>query len=266
MIGLLKRIAFRCCYRQDYRILKNLKDRETGKVGFVIGNGPSLQIGDLECLHELEGIVSIASNGIYLSYENTNWRPDYYSIADPLVWKKCKGEFSEFHDRVFSPRSLRAKQDSDDAIYYRHLGVVPVENQRKSAERYFSSDLSVGAFSGGTVTYENLQLAAHLGLNPIYLVGCDHSYAGQGQSKTENVSREILHESGIQNHFSPHYRKPGEKVLSANVLQMDAAFEEARRYSDQGDTRILNATRGGNLEAFERTDLDLVFEKLRNSD
>jgi hypothetical protein len=263
VFSLLRSTAFRIRYPDDHRFLVGLCDREKGNAGFVIGNGPSLRTSDLATLNELSGVTTIASNGIYLSYSETDWRADYYSIADPLVWRKCQNDFKAYHDVVLTPKYLESKRDVDCSMYYRHLGVVPTSEEQRGDQSYFSADASAGLFCGGTVTYENLQMAVYLGLDPIYIIGCDHNYSGVGQSATENVSKEIIHQGDVNNHFSKDYRAPGEKVLSANVIQMNAAFSEARRFSDASGIRIVNGTRGGRLEAFERADLDDVFDSLR---
>ena len=116
----------------------------------------------------------------------------------------------------------------------------------------FSPDVGGGVYNGYTVTYFNLQLAVHLGLNPIYLIGCDHFYAGEG-----NVTANQVIQAGSQvNHFDPRYRQPGEKVNPAPVQLMDFGYAHARSYADRHGIKIINATRGGYLEVFERANFD----------
>ena len=55
---------------EDYW-LKN-KNLHKGKRGFIIGNGPSLKINDLDMP---KNDISIASNKIYLAFNQTKWRP-----------------------------------------------------------------------------------------------------------------------------------------------------------------------------------------------
>ena len=42
---------------------------------------------------------------------------------------------------------------------------------------------------------------------------------------------------------------------------MNKSYAEARKYSDRTGIKIYNATRGGQLEAFERKDFDEIFNK-----
>ena len=65
----------------DIRKLKNIHQ---GKRAFFIGNGPSLRISDLELLNDE---ITFGCNKIYLAFEQTDWRPTYYSITDRLSAK-----------------------------------------------------------------------------------------------------------------------------------------------------------------------------------
>ena len=47
-------------------------------------------------------------------------------------------------------------------------------------------------------------------------------------------------------------------ILQAPVDKMDKAFNYAENYTRRNGIKIINATRGGNLRAFERADIDLI--------
>ena len=96
------------------------------------------------------------------------------------------------------------------------------------------------------------KFAVHLGLNPIYLIGCDHSYPGE----VNVVHGQKVVAPTTSSHFLPNYRQPGEIVNAAPIEVMNEAFQCAREYAESHGIRILNATRGGKLEVFERCDLD----------
>lgn len=228
--------------RSDLDYWASLKDIHQGERGFVIGNGPSLRMSDLDLL---TNEVSIASNKIYLAFGSTNWRPDYVTIADPLVWEKVRENVREHFSKVHIPSYLD-RDDSAVEIYWRskYMGLT---------ER-FSGDMGRCAFSGQTVTFENLQLAVHLGLNPIFIIGCDHNYVGES-----NVTAGKAIQQGLgKTHFISNYRKPGERVLPASIADMEASYREARKYCDKNGIQIFNATRGGQLEIFQRIDFDSI--------
>lgn len=49
-------------------------------------------------------------------------------------------------------------------------------------------------------------------------------------------------------HADPTFASAGEMMISA--------YQEAKRYADNNKVKIFNATRGGELEVFDRIDLD----------
>lgn len=221
-----------------------------GKMAVVIGNGPSLEISDL---HRLINVVTIASNRIFLAYENTIWRPTYLTVADRLVWEKNYQTYRDMSLDVVIP-SFLPKYPGVKEVCFRDLGSC------ESAKGIpFSDNGLIGFYGASTVTYYNLQIAAHLGCNPIYLIGCDHFYAGEKNVVSENAV--II--TNIKNHFHPDYRKQGELVNPAPIDLMDLAYRYAREWSDQSGVKILNATRGGYLEAFNRVSFDDVFPAIK---
>jgi len=233
---------------RDALYWKSLKGKYKGKRGFVIGNGPSLKISDLELL---SGEITIASNKIYLAFEQTTWRPTFFTISDPLVWKKIKFDVKKYFEKVHISNYLDSNTDAD-IVYWRVL-------YRKGVNGFFSDTLEKGAYSGHTITFDNLQLAVHLGLNPIYLIGCDHYYEGEKISRTGKPIRQ-----GTQNtHFIEGYRNEGELVMPACLDKMENAYREAKKYSDTTTTKIYNASRGGHLEIFERIDFDQIIKSTK---
>jgi hypothetical protein len=225
-----------------------IKNKHAGRRGFVIGNGPSLQIKDLE---KLVNEVTIASNKVYLAFDATSWRPDYFTVVDRLVWEKVQSDLAPLQLSPIIPSYLHELQSPSQTV--RHLG--------SAADAYladrtinFSDDLSNGMFGGYTVTFQNLQLAVHLGLNPIYIIGCDHFYSGEAGIEQ---GKPTTHKSK-SNHFLPNYRAVGEIVNPAPIEKMNAAYAVAATYAKQNGIQIFNATRGGHLDAFPRTDFDAI--------
>ena len=65
----------------DSRI-KALRNCHAGRRAFVIANGPSLRVEDLDLLRNE---ITFASNKIFLAFDSTPWRPTYYFASDNLV-------------------------------------------------------------------------------------------------------------------------------------------------------------------------------------
>ena len=70
--------------RQVHERLGVFKGKYAGKRCFIIGNGPSLRMEDLDRLQE-KGEICFGLNVIHKAYENTKWRPDFVCMKDPLV-------------------------------------------------------------------------------------------------------------------------------------------------------------------------------------
>lgn len=239
--------------KSDKEYWEKIKGKYKGKRGFVICNGPSLSMTDLDYL---ENEITISSNKIYLAFEKTKWRPTFFTVADPLVWEKIRADINNHLDIVHLSNYLGGNTNAR-IIYWRIL-------IKKRGVECFSDDMSLGSYGGSTVTFNNLQLAVHLGLNPIYLIGCDHHYPGEKNVKS---MKPIIQGIG-KTHFVENYRKPGELVLPAPINKMEIAFKEARKYSDRTGVKILNASRGGKLEIFERIIFEQIFQEniMQNKD
>jgi hypothetical protein len=227
---------------------KDIKGIHSGRRGFVIGNGPSLLPEDLE---KLKDEISIASNKIYLCFDQLEWRPDYFTVVDPFVWQRIRAEVGQHVSLVHLPDSLLGIPRSlrDKTVFWH------TPNYASSSDAYnFSDNLEEGAYGGATVTYENLQLAVHLGLNPIYIIGCDHYFTEDINGKQGDLAV-----AGKEsNHFIKGYLKPGDKVYPADIDVMNKSYQQAQRFAAENGVSIFNATRGGHLEVFERANLDEV--------
>ena len=236
---------------ESYSYFKSLLGRHAGRRGFVIGNGPSLRIDDLTCLarhHE----ISIASNKVFLAFDQTPWRPDYFTIADIILWKKLRRDIHEHVQIVHLPDTFGLGDARCQTRRWHYLGLAGAND---GTQPDFSGDVTQGIYGGCSVTFDNLQLAVHLGLNPIYLIGCDHFYQGE-----EGAQRDVPIAAGAAcNHFLPNYRDPGETVNPAPLDLMERAYDHARRFAEGHDIQIRNATRGGQLEVFERTDFETLW-------
>lgn len=227
--------------------LERYKGIHEGKRMFIIGNGPSLRVSDLDTLHK-NNELCIAFNNIYRVYDKTEWRADYIGMSDPNVIENylinmpnIPGEllmYDNYHRKVQNPYK--------DGIQYIHGIMEPYYPNYPQ----FSNDITKGFFWGFTVTYDiGFQLAAYMGIKEIYLIGVDHSYKGHPAEKG--------------NHFMDDYITEKEASIYKNAIfdkdKLTKAYEKAEDYSRQNGFRIFNATRGGELEAFERVDFDSLF-------
>lgn len=247
-------------YRKStfYENIKSLKNVAKGKRCFIIGNGPSLTIKDLELIKEED---CFACNRIYGLYENTKWRPKYYGIQDPKVLKTIV-ELGELEKAVdgsefsFFPYHLRnnfANLLNDNRIqlfYKRYISIYTKDGTHKEGFIPFSSDLKDGLYDGMSITYGLMQIAVYMGYSEIYLLGIDHNYTikkgvvDSGKSYAEGIRPIDM-----------------SKQLLPELKICEISFREARRYMESTNIVIKNATRGGNLKIFERIELENILDK-----
>ncbi|WP_442594291.1 6-hydroxymethylpterin diphosphokinase MptE-like protein [Neobacillus sp. D3-1R] len=239
------------------RKVKKLKGSHQGESCFIIGNGPSLTVEDLNML---KNQANFSCNRINLLLDKTDWMPYYYTFTDSLM-------ASTFFDEVYkmekkkmfvvvsntSYNSLK-KQLGKDCIFLRSY--YEVENNGLPK---FSDDVSKKIFQHGTVTFANIQLAAYMGFKNIYLLGVDHNF---GISKQKDGSINYNKELIGRDHFDENYYKSVEhsKEAAVNVYAMTEAYLSAKDYCDKRGVKIFNATRGGKLEVFQRVNFDDLFD------
>gem|GEM_PF-3940544 len=63
----------------NFNQLVSLKNSQIGKIGFLIGNGPSVRIEDLE---HLSDAYTFGCNRLYLAYNQMKFRPTYLMSSD----------------------------------------------------------------------------------------------------------------------------------------------------------------------------------------
>lgn len=238
----IKIIDINDIYKKKYRFknyeLIKFKNMHHGKRCFIIGNGPSLTYQDLQKLYKKKEIC-FGVNRIYLSYEYTDWRPDYYVACDYLIVKKDAKIIQELSAdkfiRHYFNRIIFNKQED----IYEYNGIV---EDNKGLP--FSSDIVKGVYMGKTVVYDCIQIAAYMGFTEIYLLGVD---------LTENM---IAEAEGT--HF---YKSPdtNEHLMKGDRGANLRAMKNARTYMELAGRTLKNATRNAQWDEIEKVDFDSLF-------
>jgi FkbM family methyltransferase len=235
--------------------LRALKAARRSRRCFVIGNGPSLARTNLT---RLKDEVTFATNGFFLKMPELDWSPTYYVVEDHLVGEDRADELNALTGttKLFPASLAYALRPDDDTTYFDH-------RPRKSYPDGFdfSFDADANTFTGGTVTFTCMQLAAYLGFQEIYLIGVDADYSIPADAALSGAGRvkEIDMRSDDPNHFHPDYFGKGKRWHEPNVEVMLGAYEEARRATETRGISIVNATVGGKLEVFPRIDFEMLF-------
>jgi hypothetical protein len=234
------------------RSLQELKNLHAGKRAFVIGNGPSLRVEDLDLLNDE---ITFACNKIYLAFSETAWRPTYYTVEDHLVARQNREAIEALQGVVkFFPHTLSLHGMSFSNCLEYPLIWKDVFPKLPG----FSDDAEAGFHWGSTVTYTMMQMAFYTGVREVFLMGVDFSFVIPARCDTPTGKFKVYICEGECNHFHPEYRKPGERWHQPNLAYQEKSYLAARSYAEAKGVRILNATRGGRLEIFPRVDLDAV--------
>jgi uncharacterized Rossmann fold enzyme len=239
--------------------LASLKNAHAGKRCFIIGNGPSLRLDDLERLrHE----VTFAANKIYLAFDRTDWRPTYYTVTDVITAQYHRDRIAALPlTKIFNRCVASFFPQATDIVWFDADPAAFADGEVVGPG--FSDDLLRGSWPGFSVTFDQLQLACHMGFQEIYLLGVDFDYAMAGPTVGRCDHGEILAYAGESNYFLPEYRQQGEPWTRPAFERMAAAYREARRCCDAAGRQVRNASRRSRLDAFERADFDALTAAIR---
>jgi len=237
----------------EHRLMA-LEDIHKGKRGFIIGNGPSLQINDLD---RLKNEITFASNKIYLAFDQTAWRPTYYTVLDVLVAQNNQHAISQLKNltKIFD-KAVEPYFGRDKNIIW--LSYCAPSTQDGELLFDFSTDAFLGIYPGWSVIYEQLQLAFYMGIREIYLIGIDFKFVLSPSTERQSLHGEILAHQGEINHFHPDYRQMGEQWTTPQLDKQYQAFICAKDTLEKYGGAIYNASRKTALDVFPQVDFDTI--------
>ena len=236
---------------KNEKALWNLKEKHVGSRCFIIGNGPSLKINDLD---KLRNEITFASNKIYLAFDQTDWKPTYYSVEDYLVFEQNYLNIMKLKNctKIFPIIGKKYLSKSKDCLFFNLEWKDFYPNRPR-----FGFNILDKLYWGSTITYTCIQLACYMGIKEIYLIGVDFHF--DLPAGTLDCNEAVHISENEKNHFHPDYRKPGEKWCRPNLELQEKSYEAAKYAFEKSGGKIYNATRGGKLEIFPRVDFDSLF-------
>lgn len=235
----------------EYRISRWKERYAGGQRAFLIGNGPSLKKLDLTLLQEE---VTFGVNAIYLNREEMGFLPTHYVVEDSFVAEDRAEEIVSLEGpQKWFGNYLQYCLGSADANW---LNILMDYREYEGFPR-FSGDALRAVWVGGTVSYVCMQLAYYMGVKSLYLVGFDHSY--QIPDSGIRNGNEILSTGEDPNHFHTDYFGKGYRWHDPRVDRMEQAYRKAKTVFEADGRRIFNASAGGQLEVFPRTDYEALF-------
>ncbi len=250
----IKRYSFKKLYRNylqsgEPEKLIHFKNCNSGKRCFIIGNGPSLKVDDL---NRLKGEITMAANRIYNLFDQTDWRPTYYFTIDTWGIQEVIPHIEDSAiENIFITYEAAKNENPYHSSWYHIMpkeGYVAFRYNDKTA--HINEDITKCFSCGYTVLFTALQFALYTGIRKIYLLGVDFNY-----SHVIDKWGRMKKIDGVMDYFDGKEYKEA-RLNYDSVLY---AWTVARKYCDEHEIEIYNATRGGKLEVFERVDFDSLF-------
>ncbi|UFN50308.1 hypothetical protein LPC08_06695 [Roseomonas sp. OT10] len=220
--------------------LDALRGRHAGETAWLVGNGPSVRMEDLEALR---GRLCFGFNRLHLAYDRSGFRPTHTVSGDPQMIRDFGARIAaEAGGTVF----LAAPERPDlpgDWIWLRQEAVWPP---------LFSLDPRRVVGAGGSSLFVAMQLGWWMGVRRFLLYGVDFAFADAAPG-ADGLAR------GDGNHFIPGYRD-GRPWVPPSWRDICAAFLLARRLAESEGGWLRNATRGGRLDWLPREDFAVAVQ------
>ena len=192
---------------------------------FIIGTGPSIKKQDLSLISD-QFIIGVNS------FYNHEIKSNFYVISDHEVWK--------FHKESIKKRCLENCNEVFLCTPYlsKEQFVVNCKIKLNDLSESYDPDwydANKGVYRSGTVIIAALQIAFYMGVNKVFLLGCDCEYKKD------------------QEHFD-NTKVCG--VKKNNWKRVFRQYDSVKNYYDKYEKPIFNCTYGGKLEVFPRIILE----------
>lgn len=253
--GLRPRLSWNLGYQSQ---LADFRDTYKDQPCVLVAGGSSLDTFDFS---QIASYPIITCNGAYKILNDSGIVPQFFCMEDIEQVEKRQDEWPHIKAEVKLAglhNSYAIPSDRQTLFFYtsRH---GKGDYFWTDEPRPFSRDFASIVYLGGSIVYVMLQLAYHLGCNPVYIIGLDHTY------------KAIIQELGIQtvNHTNRHlkvteqnihtisklhpkggYFSPGDLIALPFVDEQERCFAIAHEIFREKNREIWNATSGSKLDVF----------------
>ncbi len=239
------------------KALVSFRDQYKGKRCFLVGNGPSLSEADLEEIHRHQEI-SFACNIIYRLYDKVSWRPTYHFISDVIYTAGLSEDIVGGVDTT-----LFVNGDAYREMKHRPKNLIYVNCLNQKKYKVSNNMLAYYIPAQATVMTFMLEMAMFMGFREIYLIGVDCTNSFTKGHFTENYVPTELDEYNLKRARRtmnrPHMtlEELGEYRKERSIM----AYQKIRDYALEHGVKIYNASRGGELNVYERVDFDALMDE-----
>jgi hypothetical protein len=275
---------------------------------FIIGTGPSLQQTPLE---HLTNEYTMSMNKINLIYDKTPWRPTYYLFSDPGWYfhnnmpidetrlKHARRNIESGMECIIHEYASEYFGNQDNITYFNEYKDLDINEKPSDAiesgdiTEVWSQDVDERIYGWVSSIIPASQIAAYMGFDKIYFVGCD-LYESQDDRVFKSAGSVSDHEfssdsfikrvrnflmdnsnmvrTGINglyfklsknidvigsdpNHFSDDYNPTIKLDAEERNEELKTCHRVINIASDTYDFEVYNATIGGHLEVYERVNI-----------
>ena len=233
---------------------------------FVLGNGPSLKDVDL---HQLSPYATLGMNAAYRHWDRINWRPTHYACLDVVVGishldgirrliREGRGSEGDLPAGIRPIGQFALRQNVIDAL-------GPDGDDPRvvnfDALRAQTALLKAGSITTGS---HALLWLAHLGFDPIFLLGIDGNYKEivSGARRKAGIVLEIVEQQDNPNYFFADYQQPGDRYHVPNPrpgLHAGAWVDAARELASR--VNVANGNPASSVRVFPFVDLPTLLAK-----
>lgn len=223
--------------KYNYDKIKKYKDLYKGERCFIVATAPSLDYKDLDLI---KGEKAFGVNSIVLAYDKTDWRPTFYGLQDKNAYdnleEKILASKDEIEEMFFGISSKNLTPDVKCPCCFYRLNILDHDKRGTKHKNKCNKNVENCVYDGHSITYSMMEIAMYMGFKEIILLGVDCDYSGK------------------QMHFISY---TDNKVANASE-NMYKSYLKMREYAEKNGIRILNASRGWKLDAFECVHLEDV--------
>ena len=248
---------FKGLFFNDLKRNRNLENIFSGRRCFIIGNGPSLTTNDLLMISDE---ITFGCNSFYKAKV---FSPTVYSVGDPLkpgivnyvseILGKTDSKYYFIREEVY--QALKATKFFNDRELPENLFKIKVwrNNYQKKLTAIDLENLVPGYRHTPILS---IMLAIYMGCNEIVLLGLDHCYIKDYFKGMTQVSH-FYEEDAEKKEVMPTMKAID---LYKEAIKTDENFIQILNLCERRGVKIVDATRGGCLDIFDRVDLEDLYE------
>lgn len=245
------------CLNESEKKLYALRNKYKGQRCFLIGNGPSI------CEKDLLMLANEITFGCNKIHKMTEFKPTFFGCIDREVTEVAGKEMFEANHYYFTSRfclkALREQGiDEGQIILSRYKWIrddFPRDDEGRVVQLISGNIMNYTYPITASVIVYLYELAFWMGFSDIYLVGVDMTLE---VGKVEHFDKGYFSEQEMS-----EVDKKLVEVLElygySSVHEMsEQSFNAIQKHAQEHNINIVNCTRGGDLNIFERKTLEEV--------